>query len=151
MMRRSVGWMALSFVVLLACNRHRPRGVVADAEEFCRERDAWECARMNARGELPSLMYADVQACVDDVANQCAGFNWPPECSPSPKATDACIEELTKPENLNTPTEMIPACTVGVLCGSTSALIAPDAGRRRWRHLGASVPARRGFGPESLS
>lgn len=88
--------------------------IPADARDFCQQRDAWECRRAEARGEI-----TDVQACVDEIPAACSAFNWPFMCRPFPtnREAQACIDALALQSNVNTPLNEIGACQ---LCGGGS-------------------------------
>lgn len=85
--------------------------IPADAQDFCQQRDAWECRRAEARGEI-----TDVQACVDVIPQQCSAFNWPFDCRPFPTNREAqsCIDALALTSNIDTDRNEIAACR---LCG----------------------------------
>ncbi len=87
--------------------------VVADAEDFCRQRDAWECRRREYRGEID-----DVQSCVDAVEPSCEGFNWPFTCQPFPtnREVQACLDALALVSNATRELGEIPQCQ---LCGGS--------------------------------
>ena len=87
---------------------------VADAEDFCRQRDAWECRRLEYLGEI-----VDVQGCVDVIPAECEGFNWPFTCQPFPtnRQVQACLDALALTSNVEKELSEIPECT---LCGGGS-------------------------------
>ena len=94
---------------------------VADAEEHCINVNAWECRRLEARGQLTGT----VQQCFDSVLGSCTGAQWPFTCSPFPTKmeSDACVEQLSFVDNINLPLGQIAECN---LCGGGTNNV-PDA------------------------
>lgn len=93
-----------------------PRGV--DATEYCRIREAWLCRRQQARGELTP---AQERTCIDNAVARCRSVaGWPPDCQPRPtqREAQACIDQLRRKDNLDTPVSEIPRCH---LCGAPSS------------------------------
>ena len=82
---------------------------VAEAEGFCRQQEAWECRRREAREELDE---DGLGACFDAIPDFCAGAGWPAACLPRPTTlqTDACIDALSREDNVNVPLEELAAC-----------------------------------------
>ncbi len=80
---------------------------VADARDFCQQRDAWECRRAEFRGEID-----DVQACVDLIPDACASANWLFSCEPFPtnRETQGCIDQLALVTNIDKESSEIPEC-----------------------------------------
>lgn len=97
--------------------------LVAEAEAFCRDQEAWQCRRAEARGELDADA---LTACFDAIPNFCAGAGWPPSCVPRPTnlQTDACLDALALEENVRVPIEELAAC-VDVCPPPASAEVAP--------------------------
>jgi len=96
--------------------------VVADPVDFCLQAGFWECERANARGEFgrPESEFMNTQECVDalvpdprsDPRGNCAGSQWPFDCTPFPTEREAqdCIDQLQIVDNINTPRSMISQC-----------------------------------------
>lgn len=83
--------------------------LVADADDFCRDQEAWQCRRAEARGELEGDA---LTACFESIPNFCEGAGWPPSCVPRPTnlQTDACLDALALEENVRVPLEELAAC-----------------------------------------
>ena len=60
-----------------------------------------------------------MQACVDEIPQACAAFNWPFTCRPFPtnREAQACIDALALESNVDTDRNEIAACQ---LCGGGS-------------------------------
>lgn len=82
-----------------------------DFETYCRQEKAYECARMDARGEFPGT-YADLEACRQAALTTCATSSWPSNCRPFPTVPEgqACIDQLARVSNLRIPKSEIPEC-----------------------------------------
>ena len=80
---------------------------VADAADFCAERDGYVCRRAEARGEI-----TNVRECFDAIEERCDRASWPITCDPPPTRaeTDACIDELRRVDNLNVDEADIAEC-----------------------------------------
>jgi len=112
--RRSAVWLSLLALLLVgpapgevgSCGGDP---LVVEAEDFCRDQEAWECRRAEARGELDDGQLA---ACFEAIPNACVGAGWPPSCVPRPTnlQTDACIDALSLEENVRVPIEELAAC-----------------------------------------
>ena len=81
----------------------------AEAETFCRDQEAWECRRREARGEIEG---AEVDTCFGVIPDLCASAGWPATCLPRPTTlqTDACIDALALRENVDVPILELAAC-----------------------------------------
>lgn len=76
------------------------------AEEFCRTREAWDCARERARGAPPE----QEQICFDSIDARCTGAAWPSGCAPTVVETEACLERLMDGALLEIAVGDIPEC-----------------------------------------
>ena len=91
---------------------------VANAAQFCTERETWICARALANNcfyspdppEPPAMFCEDgtvtmeeASQCVTDAEVGCMGANWAVGCAPSQAAADACIAALMDAGNLSMP------------------------------------------------
>jgi len=83
-----------------------------DAEQFCLDQLAYECARIDARGDYPTALYVDLEACRQAAPGICGGRTWIPECRPFPTKPEgqACIDELSRVSNIRVPISEIPEC-----------------------------------------
>lgn len=86
--------------------------VQLDAPQYCLDIQAYECARIDARGEYPTSLFADLAACRDAAIGTCEDRSWPPACQPYPTRTEgqACIDQLARASNVRLPITAIPEC-----------------------------------------
>jgi len=111
---RSWGWLLVLALLLMGPAPGEVGGcgsdpLVAEAEDFCRDQEAWQCQRAEARGELEGDALAE---CFAAIPNFCEGAGWPPSCVPRPTnlQTDACLDSLSLEENVRVPIEELAAC-----------------------------------------
>lgn len=84
-----------------------------DFEQYCLDLSAYECARMEARGEFPGR-YADLADCRQAAFGICDGGAWPTDCQPYPTKPEgqACIDQLARASNVRISITDIPECDV---------------------------------------
>jgi hypothetical protein len=83
-----------------------------DAQQFCLDKAAYLCARIDARGDFPTDIYPDLEACRQTALESCSSASWRPDCRPFPTKPEgqACIDELSRASNLRLPVSEIPEC-----------------------------------------
>jgi len=92
----------------------------ADPEVFCRSRKTWVCARLQAAAAMcagaPPFSQAEYDDCRARIPADCAGARFPADCRVTKRQTDACIDALSRMENVCIPEAMISECS---LCAGT--------------------------------
>lgn len=92
----------------------------ADPEAFCRARKTWVCARLQAAAAMcagaPPFTQEQYDDCRARIAADCSGARFDATCVPRKRQTDACIDALSRMENVCIPEAMITECN---LCSGT--------------------------------
>ncbi len=88
-----------------------------DRVQFCTNKEAYACARDLAFGRIDMTQY---NVCSSRIDSMCAGFNFPPGCSPSQALANACISAVSDANRISTPTDMLVECQSTTLCGAAS-------------------------------
>ena len=86
---------------------------VADARRFCQDKQTWICERERAAGRTTDAEHA---ACVSGIVGMCASSTWPAGCAPTQATVDACIGDLSDPDQLPTPWMDIASCFTESIC-----------------------------------
>ena len=89
--------------------------LTANPVQYCFDRYAYECERLDLRGDFPTAGFDSYEACIQYALDQCPNrISWPLACEPKPSTyeVDACLWELSLVENVDTPIEEIAACDV---------------------------------------
>jgi hypothetical protein len=127
-----------AFLLLLLLGGPSP-GAVGSCEErrrlaelrpYCEEREQLVCWRRYLRGELGGGE-REVNECRATAISRCQNRYWPPDCRPSERQTDACLNALRSYDTLDIPESEIAECSVETLCQATGELQADvsDGGR----------------------
>jgi hypothetical protein len=93
-------------------------GMVADARQFCVDKETYTCARECATGRYsPAVCEAMCQS--TQIQTRCSTFGWG-ACSPSQATTAACIQALRDTALLDTPAASITECSSTALCAGSA-------------------------------
>ena len=90
----------------------------ANAEQYCWDRYSYECLRLDLRGAYPTADFGSYEDCMAYRDINCPSpsrASWPPStCTPPPTIydADACIDALSRAENLSIPIEDLAECDV---------------------------------------
>lgn len=123
-MNRSIfGRAAIAALLLLVLGAPGPGHVgscsdatdaAADPEAFCRARKTWLCARQQAAYPMcagaPPFTQAQYDECRARIPADCSGARFPSDCFVTKRQTDACIDALSRMENVCIPEDMITEC-----------------------------------------
>jgi hypothetical protein len=140
----SKGWLkrlATSLLLFLFIAGPTPGAVGSCGEEvsyaplvpYCEEREQLVCWRRYLRGELPGGQKA-VDACRRNAIELCRYRAWSPDCRPTTRQANACINALESYDTLELDESRIPECSTESLCRvKVEPLTAPsDAGDASW-------------------
>lgn len=94
----------------------------ADVESYCKQREELICIRRYLRKELS---IDDRDDCRRKVTDLCERRFWAPECRPSVRQANACLNALRAEETVDIPEGKLIECDTSSLC---TAKLQPDAG-----------------------
>jgi hypothetical protein len=90
----------------------------ADLFAFCNAREELTCWRRGMRRELTEKA---VNQCRIDASASCGKRVWAPECKPTQRVADACINALRAVDTVETREDKIPECKEKRLCTEQSS------------------------------
>jgi hypothetical protein len=93
-------------------------GMVADARQFCVDKNTYTCARECATGRWDAAR-CDA-TCGPHIVPGCMSFGWTPPCAPTQSVTAACIQALRDEALIGTPVDMITECQFSTLCAGSA-------------------------------
>lgn len=95
-------------------------GMVADARQFCVDKEGYTCAREcpMARG-IYTMDYCNTQCTSTAILTRCGGFGWAAGCAPTQAVTGRCIETLRNTALLATPPADLIECQFSTLCSAS--------------------------------
>jgi hypothetical protein len=99
-----------------------------DFMSYCQKREELICTRRYLRKEITAETR---DACRWDGVDACARRAFPPDCKPTRRQSEACLNALASFDTLNTPEADLPECKQKALCTATPSEQAamPDAGQ----------------------
>jgi hypothetical protein len=95
----------------------------ADLFSFCREREELTCWRRGLRRELTEKA---VTECRENAIEQCKQRVWAPECRPTERQAEACINALRSLDTVQTVESRIAECKEKRLCTAEAAAETSD-------------------------
>jgi hypothetical protein len=85
----------------------------ADLSEYCKEREELTCVRRALRKELSTQERDD---CRREALSACERRFWAPDCRPTTRQANACLNALRAEETVNTPEDELDECNTQALC-----------------------------------
>jgi hypothetical protein len=127
---KRIALLALLFVLLAAptpgavgsCGTGSELQAPAELETYCKDREELICVRRYLRKELS---IDDRDDCRREVIDLCERRFWAPECRPTRRQANACLNALRAKETVDIPEDELDECDAKALCTAT---LQPDAG-----------------------
>lgn len=85
----------------------------ADLTEYCKEREELTCVRRALRKELSTQERDD---CRREALSACERRFWAPDCRPTARQANACLNALRAEETVDTPEDELDECNTEALC-----------------------------------
>ncbi len=85
----------------------------ADLTEYCKEREELICVRRALRKELSTEQRDD---CRREAMDACDRRFWAPDCRPTNRQAQACLNALRSTETVQTPEDELKECNTEALC-----------------------------------
>jgi len=102
-----------------SCNQNEDDNPVLDMGDemidYCQEKEELTCFRQGERGELDKEK-GEVDACRKAVRRICETRTWQPDCRPTKRQAEACINALRSMDTLDTEESKIKECSEDALC-----------------------------------
>jgi hypothetical protein len=96
-----------------------------DLRSYCEEREQLVCVRRFLRKEITER---ERDACRWDAIDACALRRFTPECQPTQRQAQTCLNALSSFDTLQTRESELPECNTRALCDNTPSEEAADGG-----------------------